>query len=83
MTFDLAGQNRRHSDGGNCLAVIRTDKGKAPIMRSLLADAGSGAGMPAGAESLLIDQFDDGIMRCVLGQVDKVVLWQEIVLGHG
>ena len=46
-------------------------------MRPLLANTRGSAGMPAWAESFSIDEFDNGVVRRVLGEVDQ------FVLGHG
>ena len=46
-------------------------------MRSLLANAGGGAGVPAWAESFFVDVFDSGVVRRVLSEVDQIVLVHE------
>lgn len=52
-------------------------------MRPLLADAGGGAGMPAGAEGFRVDEFDDLIVRRIFREVNEVVLVENVVLRHG
>ncbi len=44
------------------------------VVRPLLADARSGAHVPAGAERFFVDVFDGGVVGRVFGQVDEVVL---------
>ncbi len=55
--------------------MIDGDIGQGAVMRPLLPDALRGFGEAAGAESLVIDELDDGIMRCIFGEIQEVVLF--------
>ncbi len=40
-------------------------------MRTLLANARGSTGVPTGTKSFFIDEFDDRVVRRILGEVDK------------
>ena len=77
MALHPARQNRRHAHRGNGFAIIGADEGQRPVMRPLLTNARCGTGMPAGTECFFVDDVDDGVVRRVLGEVDKIVLGHE------
>jgi hypothetical protein len=74
MAGNAASHHRRHPDRCDRLAIIGADEGQRQVVRSLLANAGSGTCMPAGAECFFVDVFDCSVVRRVLSEVDQIVL---------
>ena len=77
MALHPTGQNRRHAHRSDRLTIIGADEGQRPVMRTLLTDARRRTGVPAGTKCFFVDDFDDGVVRRVLGEVDKIVLGHE------
>ncbi|MNZ96768.1 hypothetical protein D3C78_1159760 [compost metagenome] len=77
MALHPAGQDGRHAHRSDRLTIISADEGQRPVMRTLLTDARRRTGVPAGTKCFFVDDFDDGVVRRVLGEVDKIVLGHE------